>query len=110
MGFTITASAECRYCGNLLSSSDEDCDQCSWETRDCHLFRRIGSANLYAVYATFEHRWEAFRDRITDDWRAWEYLGTRSLVQAMLDGTIFDSVEDLPRRELSIDAPIEPES
>lgn len=104
--FSFTATARCDKCGTYLSSSDEECDHDS-EPVDKRLFRRIGEGrdSLVGVLTTPRWKWYRLKEKVGDDWIAYEYLGTKDHVNSMLDGVMWDSVEDLPKISMSIDAP-----
>ena len=107
--FTITATAECDYCGNLLSSSDEECDACMPANRKRQLFRRINahSAEIETIVvdATFGHKWQKLADELGEDWIAYEYLGPKESVEHMLTSGMWNTLADIPRREMSANAP-----
>lgn len=104
--FTFTATAECELCGAYLSSSDEECDH-DGRPVDKHLFRRLseGRDSLIGVRSTARQKWYRLEEKVGDDWIAYEYLGTKDTVNSMLDGMMWESVEDLPKIAMSIDAP-----
>jgi len=107
MGFSFTATAQCDYCGQLLGSSDEDCDH-DGSTVNKHVFRRIGEGrdSLVGVESTPGYKWYKLAEAIgSKDWIAYEYLGTKSHVNSMLDGNFWDGVEDLPKICMSVHAP-----
>lgn len=105
MGFSFTATAQCDKCGQLLGSSDEGCSHDN-QTVSKHVFRRLseGRDSIEGVEATAGWKWYKLKERVGDDWIAYEYLGTKEHVNAMLDGS-YDSVEELPRLTMSVDAP-----
>lgn len=104
--FTFTSTAECELCGKFLSSSDEDCDH-DGQIVETHLFRRIGGGrdSLVGVECTVRRKWHKLEEKVGDDWIAYEWLGPRSSVEAMVNGIMWDSIEDLPMMEMSADAP-----
>lgn len=106
MGFSFTATAQCDECGQLLGSSDEECDHDGWPV-DKHVFRRIGGGrdSLIGVKSTALWKWYKLAEKVDEDWIAYEYLGTKDTVNSMLDGTFWDGVEDLPKVSMSVDAP-----
>jgi len=106
MGFSFTATAQCDYCGQLLGSSDEECDHDGWEV-ETYVFRRLGEGrdSLVGVEATAKYKWYKLAEEIGEDWIAYEFLGTKSHVNSMLDGSMWESVEDLPKISMSVDAP-----
>lgn len=106
MGFSFTATARCERCGQLLQSSDEECDH-DGEPVDKHVFRRLagGRDSLIGVKTTPSWKWQRLKEKVEDDWIAYEYLGTKSHVNAMLQDVMWSSVEELPRKGMSIHAP-----
>jgi len=104
MGFSFTATAECDYCGQLLGSSDEDCDH-DGDTVRSRVFRRLGEGrdSLVGVKATHDWKWYKLAEEVGEDWIAYEYLGTREEVNSML--SVRGSVADLPRLSMSLSAP-----
>jgi hypothetical protein len=108
MGFDISASAECDFCGNLLTSSDDDCGECVSADREQHLFRRLTSGDgpdTIAVESTVDYRWHKLQQEVGDDWIAYEWLGPRDSVQSMLGRQMWDTIQDIPCRQMSLDAP-----
>ena len=106
MGFSFTATAQCDYCGQLLGSSDEECDH-DGEPVDTRVFRRLGEGreSLVGVECTPRYKWYKLAEEIGEDWIAYEYLGTKDHVNSMLDGNFWDGVADLPKISMSVDAP-----
>ena len=106
MGFSFTATAQCDYCGQLLSSSDEECDH-DGQKVGTYVFRRIGEGreSLVGVEATPQWKWYNLAEKIGEDWIAYEYLGARDQVDSMLDGNVWGGVADLPKISMSVDAP-----
>lgn len=107
--FSFTSTAECTYCGNMLGSSDEDCDECSPADREQQVFRRITSTedspDTIMVEAVGQHRWHRLQSEVGDDWIAYEWLGPRPSVQRMVGTYMWDSIQDIPKRQMSLDAP-----
>lgn len=107
--FTFTATAECDYCGGLLSSSDEDCDSCSESDIHQQMFRRISSdednPETLAVMATHDYKWYKLEREVGDDWIAYEWLGPRESVQNMIGLHMWETIHDIPKRAMSLDAP-----
>jgi len=103
--FTFTSTAECDKCGAYLSASDEECDH-DGQPVDVHVFRRIneGRESMIGVECAIRYKWHALEEKIGEDWIAYQWLGTRESVENMLNG-YWDSVEDLPKRAMSLDAP-----
>ena len=106
MGFSITASAQCDYCGQLLSSSDEDCDH-NGQPVDTRVFRRLseGRDSLVGVEATPSWKWHKLAEDVGDDWIAYQYLGTKEQVNGLLQSPMWDSVRELPQMGTSLSAP-----
>lgn len=106
MGFSFTATAQCDYCGQLLGSSDEECDHEGRPVAN-HVFRRLqgGRDTLVGVKATARWKWYKLAEDVGEDWIAYEYLGTKEHVNNMLDGNFWETVEDLPKISMSVDAP-----
>lgn len=114
--FSFTATAQCELCGNYLESSDADCDHDGQKVQQ-QFFRRITSGNssegqsasekphTVAIEATNRWKWYALARELGDDWIAYEWLGPRSQVESMLKGSMWDDVDDLPNRTMSLDAP-----
>lgn len=106
--FNFTATAECDYCGNLLSSSEESCGECSDDVNQ-HIFRRIGTSSkepqTIMVEATMDYKWQKLKRELGEDWIAYEWLGPRPSVQTMVGTRMWDSIQDIPERQSSLDAP-----
>lgn len=104
--FTFSATAECDVCGAYLSSSDEECDH-NGETVDVRVFRRMheGRDSLVGVETVPSRKWHELKDRVGDDWIAYQYLGTKDQVNKMLQSGMWDGVDDLPKVSMSLDAP-----
>lgn len=104
--FTFSATAECDLCGAYLSSSDEDCDH-DGQPVDVHVFRRLsdGRESMIGVECAIRYKWYALEEKVGDDWIAYQWLGTRESVENMLSGNMWESIEDLPHRAMSLDAP-----
>lgn len=106
--FSITAAAECNTCGQLLSTSDEDCTVCSEDEVYEQMFRRIVSKDgpdVIGVRATMDFKWEKLKREVGDDWIGYEWLGPKESVIALTDMPAWDSIEEVPRREMSTRAP-----
>lgn len=105
--FSFTASAQCQYCGNLLASSDEECDDCDRSDRAQQFFRKVaGDDSLpktISLSATIEYKWDKLEAELGDDWIAYEWLGPREDVRGLLKMDHYTSVEDVPRRATSLD-------
>jgi hypothetical protein len=104
--FSFSATAECNECGAYLSSSDEDCDH-NGQPVSTHIFRRLGEGrdSMTGVQSTPMHKWYRLEEKLGDDWIAYEYLGPKDQVEAMLNGDTWDSVKELPKLAMSLDAP-----
>ena len=100
MGFDFTATAQCKYCGNYLDSSDAECQHSGQSVRP-HIFRRLKSDKLTVIRATPEYKWQKLANTKGEDWIAWVYIGTRSLVSKYLERY---SIEDIPQISMSLDA------
>lgn len=107
--FSFTATAECDYCGAMLSSSDEDCDSCSEEDVYQQVFRRISSKgdepDTLTVMSTHQYKWYKLEQEVGDDWIGYEWLGPRECVQNMIGLHMWETIEDIPKRAMSLDAP-----
>lgn len=106
MGFSFTATAQCDYCGQLLGSSDEECDHDGMPV-DKRVFRRIGEGrdSLVGVEAASGYKWNKLAETIGDDWIAYEYLGTKDHVNTMMQSPLWESVADIPKISMSIASP-----
>ncbi len=104
--FTFTSTAECDLCGAYLSSSDDECDH-DGQPIETHVFRRLseGRDSMVGVECAIRHKWHALEEKVGEDWIAYQWLGTRESVENMLSGTMWDDIEDLPMRAMSLDAP-----
>lgn len=105
--FSFTATAECDYCGNLLGSSDGNCDECSEEGRYQQFFRAIGDRepHVICVEATHDYKWYKLASEVGEDWIAYEWLGPRESVQSMVGLSSWETIDDVPGRAISADAP-----
>lgn len=106
MGFSFTATAECDHCGQLLGSSDENCDH-NGRTVEKHLFRRLGEGrdSLTGVQTTAPYKWYSLAEDIGEDWIAYQYLGTKQHVNALLESKACDSIEEMSYISMSTKAP-----
>jgi len=104
--FTFTSTSECDLCGAYLSSSDEDCDH-DGQSVGVHVFRRMneGRDSMVGVECAIRYKWYKLEEKVGEDWIAYQWLGTRESVESMLSGAMWDDVEDLPMRAMSLDAP-----
>lgn len=109
--FSFTSTAQCDYCGNLLSSSDEECNQCDESDRKQQFFRAIGSQQPenVVIESTVDYKWERLADGVGEDWFKYEWLGPRRDVQNLVGTGFFDDVDDVPRRQHPTDVSDEPE-
>lgn len=107
--FTITATAECDYCGNLLGASDEECDECNSSDRKTQMFRKIRAnpedIETIAIEATYQHKWYKLADELGEDWIGYEWLGPQESVRNMVRSAAWDTINDIPKRGMSTDAP-----
>lgn len=103
--FSFSATAKCNKCGAYLSASDESCDHDGKLIED-HVFRRLsgGRDSITGVKSANGYKWQKLKEKIGDDWIAYQYLGPRDSVTRMLTAK-WDSIEELPMQEMSLDAP-----
>jgi hypothetical protein len=103
--FDLSASAECDICGAYLASSHEECDH-NGQPVETHVFRRVGEGreSLVGVETVIRQKWNALEEAVGDDWIAYQWLGTQKTINTMLNGPSWESVEDLPSREMSATA------
>lgn len=111
MGFSFTATAQCDHCGELLNSSDEDCDH-DGATVEKYVFRKLGGgrATLVGVETTPRWKWYRLAEKVGDDWKQYQYIAPKPSVNTMLRGSIYESVEELPHMKTAVDAPSDVES
>lgn len=104
--FTFSATAECDVCGDYLSSSDEECDH-NGQNVEVRVFRRLyeGRDSLVGVKTVNSRKWQELKDKIGDDWIAYQYLGTKEHVNTLLRNGSWDGISDLPKISMSTDAP-----
>lgn len=93
-------------CGAYLSSSDEECDHDGYDVQT-FVFRRLkgGRDSMTGVESVATRKWHDLREKVGDDWIAYEYIGTREQVNNRLKMRAWDSVSDLPQVSMSIHAP-----
>lgn len=106
--FSFTSTAECDYCGNMLSSSDQDCGKCDKSDRKQHVFRSVSSGlepDTIVVEAVGDHMWHKLNAEVGEDWIGYAWLGSRESVQEMVGSYMWDSIEDIPYRQMSYNAP-----
>lgn len=73
--FSFTATAECDRCGNLLSSSTEDCDKCSPEDLSRYHFEHMLDDAVVTVWSvTPERAWHDLMEKVEEPlpWRCTE--------------------------------------
>lgn len=104
--FTFSATTECEMCGKALSSSTDDCDH-DGRPVATHVFRRMrgGRDTITGVESAPQYKWHKLSKKIGDDWIAYQYIGTRDNVDNMLDDSMFGDIEDLPMKEMALNAP-----
>lgn len=104
--FSFSATAECDICGAYLSASDEECDH-GGEDIQTFVFRRLngGRESMVGVESVATRKWHVLADKVDDNWIAYEYIGTREQVERRLSIGLWDSVSDLPKVSMAIDAP-----
>lgn len=104
--FTFSATAECDVCGKYLSSSDEVCDHDGQEV-DVRVFRRMneGRDSIVGVKTTPSRKWNELKEKVGEDWIAYQYLGTKDHVNGMLHSEMWGGIEDLPKLAMSLQAP-----
>ena len=101
MGFDLSATAQCDFCGKYLSSNDAECKEHSQEDVSMHVFRRFRTSLTVRVLATRQYKWQKLADSIGEDWIAWQYLGDRSYFLSQLQQ---HTISDIPRQAMSTDA------
>lgn len=74
--FTFTASAECRRCGNYLSSSDAECDECTDASLRRYHFINMFDDSVQTVWAINPVRAWAELGKLKD-WQREEILPYR---------------------------------
>ena len=78
--FSFTATAECDRCGAYLSSSDEECAECSEDALERYHFERIGSGEIQTVWAINPIRaWYELHEQDVDDLIPWRQVETDQL-------------------------------
>jgi hypothetical protein len=108
MGFSFSATARCELCGEYLSSSDEECDHKGQKPVE-NMFRHVSWDKTVSVEACPGFHWHALKDMEGDDWIGYKWLGPKSQVKSMLNGVMWDDIDDLPHIQMSTDAPKEVE-
>lgn len=103
--FSFSATARCSECGAYLSSSSEECDHNGSEV-NTHVFREIGQGrdSLVGVESTIRYKWYKLEDTVGEEWKKYEWLGTRDDVNNLL-GDKWSTIEELPKRAMALDAP-----
>lgn len=104
MGFSFTATAQCDSCGQLLGSSDEDCEH-NGHSVSTHTFRKLGEGreSLVGVVATAGWKWYKLKESVGDDWIAYQYLGTKGHINALIESG--EDVREMSPVTMSCDAP-----
>lgn len=98
MDFDLTATTECDFCGNYLSSSDEECGEHIEGDIGVHFFRELNSDNLSAVRATREHCWQKLANNKGEGWIRWMYLGERELVSNFVKD---HEISEIPHKQMA---------
>lgn len=104
--FSFSATAECDKCGTYLSASDESCDH-NGEPVQVHVFRRLHGDRdtITGIESTMSYKWSLLKEKIGDDWIAYQYIGTRESIHTMIRNMKWNSIKELPMQEMSLDAP-----
>lgn len=88
-------------------SSDSNDNDFSFETgsTSTQVFRRLyaGRDSMIGVEATVQNKWVPLKEKVGDDWIAYQWLGTREHVERLLEDG-YESIEDIPVQEISLDA------
>lgn len=100
--FSFTATATCDYCGNLLSSSTEDCEACSADDISRHFFRKIAGNTVITVRSTSNYVWEKL-ESIVDDWWQYEWLGRRRTVYLLLTSSSWNDIQEIPSKQTALE-------
>jgi RNA polymerase subunit RPABC4/transcription elongation factor Spt4 len=100
--FSFTATATCDYCGNLLSSSTEECGACSKEDISQHFFREIAGSTVITVCSTNSHVWQKL-ESVVDDWWQYEWLGQRRTVYLLLTSSSWSDIHDIPSKQTALE-------
>lgn len=104
MGFSFTSLAECEYCGNPLSNSTEECDECDGVPDIEVVFKNLLTGDIESIIVskirTSDYLWEELA-RSVDDYTALEFglLGTREQVDRFLDMSRYSRITDVPARQ-----------
>lgn len=95
--FTFVTGEECDVCGH---------DHKEWD-EDIHVFRKLGGGrdDLIGVRSIAHHKWYDLYEKVGDDWKLYQYVGTKEHVNSMLTSGAWDSVDDLPWLTMAMDAP-----
>lgn len=65
--FTFTSTAQCDRCGNYLSSSDEDCDECNEADLSRYHFEHIAEDRIETTWSINPIRaWHDLRKKVDD--------------------------------------------
>lgn len=52
-----------------------------------------------------DYRWHKLADQLDEEWKAYEWLGPRESVQNMVGRYMWETIQDIPRRQMSHEAP-----
>jgi hypothetical protein len=104
MTFSFTATAQCEQCGQLLGTSEEQCDH-NGEQVDQFVFRRLAQEDAEIIESTPSWRWHKLAQRVGEEWIAYQYLGRKSDVEVMVEQPLYPSFTELRPRAISVDAP-----
>jgi hypothetical protein len=105
MGFEFSSTAQCEYCGNYMSTSTGECDEHTVDELSLYYFRHLSTGDVFVVRSTYDHMWYKLADMKGEDFISWEFIGDRQYVYSMLSVSYNDSVEDIDRLLMSVDAP-----
>lgn len=104
MGFSFSATAQCDLCGEYLSASDEECDHGGKIVAE-QMFRSMIEDTIISVKACRGWQWQSLEERVGDEWIGYVWLGSKDHVKNMTSGPVWNSVEEIPYRAMSTDAP-----
>jgi hypothetical protein len=102
--FTFTETAQCELCGNYLSESDDSCDHDGFAVNK-HIFRTVGEGrdSITGVKSTIRNKWNRLEEKVGDEWIEYEWIGTKEHTISLLKSSMWDSVKELPRKEMPTD-------
>jgi hypothetical protein len=108
MGLSFTALFECEFCGEPLTSADEDCPLCSDRENQDILFRNIFTDETrsveVAIAASPCFMWEKFaRSLDGEDPIPYAIIGSKSTVDLMLQHSSVGDVSQIKPRQMSKD-------